>query len=145
MQTTEKKKARQLFEKFKGKASELLNNPDKARVVLKQGIDKAFDNEGPLAEVWHDLQLMFALLKDWIRGNYDKAPKRAVTAILGGIIYLVVPLDAIPDFIPVLGLVDDVYVLNLVRKQVRADLNEYNEWLMEQETSTIEDNEQGES
>ncbi|WP_173915551.1 YkvA family protein [Halobacillus sp. Marseille-Q1614] len=145
MQTTEKKKARQLFDKLKENASDLVNQPEKARVVLKQGIDKAFDNEGPLAEVWHDLQLMFAMVRDWIRGNYDQAPKRSITAILGGILYLVVPIDAIPDFIPIAGLVDDVYVLNLVIKQVRTDLNDYNLWLMEQDDQENEEDELPES
>ncbi len=41
-------------------------------------------------------------------------PKWAKTVIIGALGYLIFPLDAIPDFIPVLGLTDDLGVLAAV-------------------------------
>ena len=63
------------------------------------------------------LGLLLGLLKDARVSKSDKA-------ILAGIImYVIVPLDIIPDFIPFIGQVDDVYLLaiSILRLLNRAD------------------------
>ncbi|MCP3028036.1 YkvA family protein [Halobacillus sp. A5] len=129
MKKSEQGKARRIFEQLKKRARKLIQNPDRTKDIIQQARDKSFKNEGPLSEVWHELQLMFNMVRDWIRGEYQHAPKGSIIAILGGILYLLMPFDAIPDFIPVAGLIDDVYILNLVIKQVRSDIDDYREWL----------------
>ena len=51
------------------------------------------------------LRLLFALLKDPRVSSADKA------IIAGVIMYVIVPLDVIPDFIPFIGQIDDSYLL----------------------------------
>jgi uncharacterized membrane protein YkvA (DUF1232 family) len=61
--------------------------------------------------------LLIGLLRDERVSQADKA-------ILAGIImYVIVPLDIIPDFIPFIGQVDDVYLLaiSILRLLNRAD------------------------
>ncbi|MEK6304491.1 MAG: YkvA family protein [Acidobacteriota bacterium] len=63
------------------------------------------------------LGLLLGLLKDARVSKSDKA-------ILAGIImYVIVPLDIIPDFIPFIGQVDDAYLLaiSILRLLNRAD------------------------
>ena len=43
-------------------------------------------------------------------------------------IYLVSPIDAIPDVIPVLGYADDVAVIALAWRMVRSDVDDYEKW-----------------
>lgn len=65
----------------------------------------------------HLLGLLLGLLKDARVSKSDKA-------ILAGIImYVIVPLDIIPDFIPFIGQVDDAYLLaiSILRLLNRAD------------------------
>ncbi|MCP3031509.1 DUF1232 domain-containing protein [Halobacillus sp. A1] len=132
MKKSKKGKARRIFEKLKGRAGKIITNPQKTKEVIDQARNKSFNNKGPLSEVWHELQLMFNMVRDWIRGDYRNAPVGSIIAIIGGLLYLIMPFDAIPDFIPVAGLIDDVYILNLVIKQVRADLNDYKVWVGEE-------------
>ncbi|MFC7062028.1 YkvA family protein [Halobacillus seohaensis] len=132
MKSTKKQKSQFIFEKTKKKAQSLINNPDKTMEMIQRAKEKSQDNKSLLEEVWHELQLMFDLVRDWMRGNYRNTPTRSIIAIIGGILYLLVPLDAIPDFIPVAGLLDDVYILHLVIKQVQSDLNEYKVWIGEE-------------
>ncbi|WP_431804060.1 YkvA family protein [Halobacillus andaensis] len=132
MKKSEEGKALRIFERLKNRAQRIIKNPEKTNDVIQQAREKSFKNEGPLSEVWHELQLMFNMVKDWRKGSYRKVPKGSIIAILGGILYLLIPFDAIPDFIPVAGLIDDVYILNLVIKQVRSDIDDYREWISSQ-------------
>ncbi|HKP12875.1 MAG TPA: DUF1232 domain-containing protein [Blastocatellia bacterium] len=69
------------------------------------------------------MKLLHALLK-------DPRVSRADKAILAGVImYVIVPIDVIPDFVPFVGMVDDSYLiaisllrlLNRANKQVVLD------------------------
>lgn len=124
----DEKKAEQQLEKAKNKAKELIDDPDKAKEVLKNAIKKADSAKGPLEKIWQDLQLMFGIIKDWFTGEYKEIPIGSIIAILGALIYFVSPIDLIPDFLPGVGYIDDVFVIGLVISQVRADLNKYKLW-----------------
>ena len=51
------------------------------------------------------LRLLFALLKDPRVSSADKA------ILAGTIIYVIAPIDVIPDFIPFIGQIDDSYLV----------------------------------
>ena len=71
---------------------------------------------------------MFLITKDYISGTYREVPTGSIIAIVAGILYFLSPIDLIPDIIPVVGYVDDVFVLSMVYDQVEADLKRYKEW-----------------
>ena len=125
---SDKEKLHSLFEYFKERATKLLNDSGRIQKTLKHAFEKALDNEGPIAEVFNDLKLLFMLVKDYITGAYRQIPYGSIIAAVAGILYFLSPIDFIPDFIPGIGLVDDVFVIGLVLKQIHADLVKYEEW-----------------
>lgn len=116
------------FKKSENKASVILKDKSKAKDTIKEALGKAVSNKGQLEGVWAKMVLLFAVAKDYVNGDYTEMPKRSIVAILGGLIYFLSPIDVVPDFIPVLGFIDDVFVLNLVYKQVLKDLEKYKIW-----------------
>ena len=44
------------------------------------------------------------------------------TIIAGALGYLILPLDAVPDFIPMLGIIDDISAIMLALKTLNKDL-----------------------
>jgi uncharacterized membrane protein YkvA (DUF1232 family) len=116
------------LEGYKSKAQEYANDPEKTEKLFSEAVKKADGLKGPLEKVWEDLQLMFGIVMDWIKGEYRDVPIGSIIAIITAIIYFVSPIDIIPDFIPVAGYVDDVFVVGLVINQVRADLHKYKVW-----------------
>jgi uncharacterized membrane protein YkvA (DUF1232 family) len=73
---------------------------------------------GTIREIPAYLKLLGGLLADNRVSRVDKL------LVVGAIVYIVTPIDLIPDFIPFLGQVDDVYllVLSLTRLISRAGL-----------------------
>ncbi|MEH2313348.1 MAG: YkvA family protein [Nostoc sp.] len=51
-------------------------------------------------------------------GDLLRNPKYRWWAILGTLIYLASPIDILPDFIPVVGQIDDVFLLTLLVSEV---------------------------
>ena len=63
----------------------------------------------------HNTKMNFSLssLYDWYR-NAIRHPKYRWWVMLGTVIYLISPIDIAPDFIPVLGQIDDVMLAGLL-------------------------------
>jgi uncharacterized membrane protein YkvA (DUF1232 family) len=122
------KKIEENFKDSKKEAEKLIDNKEKTNRKLDEAFKKASANKGKLEEVWNYLQLFFSISRDYINGNYREVPKGSIIAIIGALIYFLSPIDLIPDFIPVIGYIDDIFVLGLVFSQVKSDLEEYEIW-----------------
>ncbi|PWS30802.1 YkvA family protein [Pedobacter paludis] len=126
------------FKKSQNRATVILNDKTKAGETIQDALGKAVTNKGELEGVWSKLLLLFAVSKDYVNGDYTEIPKRSIIAIVGGLVYFLSPIDVLPDFVPVLGFIDDIFVLNLVYKQVLKDLEKYKIW-KESQIKLIED------
>ena len=126
-----------------------LNETDRERVgqTFRHGIDcfteedlnKVMDNAetakkkaSRLGKHIETFQLMWSLLQDYRAGNYTAIPWKFIAAIGFAMIYLVSPLDVIPDFL-VLGFVDDAAVFGLVVSAFQSELEQYKAWKEDQD------------
>ena len=83
---------------------------------------------GPLVDYLEDVKTFYALIKDYINGEYTDVPWWTIAAIGAALAYIINPFDVIPDFIPVIGQIDDAAVLVLCLKMVKKDIEKYKEW-----------------
>lgn len=81
-----------------------------------------------LTAVAYDASALVRMARAAVTGRYRHLPRRSLIAAVAAAIYFLDPLDAIPDFIPVIGFVDDAAVLAWVVSRVRKDLNEFLVW-----------------
>jgi len=79
------------------------------------------------AQLIAHVELAFACVRDVVRGRY-RLPWKTVAALSAALAYFLSPVDAIPDFIPLAGFIDDAAVLSLVFGAAEADLRRYCEW-----------------
>ena len=71
---------------------------------------------------------LLRMLRAYINGNYRQIPFKSLLMIIGALIYFMMPLDLIPDFIPVTGLADDISIIFLVFASINEDINAFLEF-----------------
>ena len=88
--------------------------------------------KGPLGKYMDDVKLLLSMVKDYISGNYREIPWPTIAAVVFSLIYILSPIDLIPDYIPILGLSDDALVLAICMVLIEVDLARYQLWKAEQ-------------
>ena len=122
------------FQKAVAKAESYVKNPKRLRKLFEDAIAKINNiPRGPFAETWPYLMAMIRLIRAYHRREYRDIPSQNLLIVVAAIIYFVSPFDVIPDWVPVLGHIDDSFVVALALKSVRADLDTFMAW----ETSKI--------
>ncbi|MGL4986374.1 MAG: YkvA family protein [Treponemataceae bacterium] len=71
-------------------------------------------NKGPLAKIWDKVQQL------WAAFCASETPSNIKIIIIGGLLYMIMPLDLIPDIIPGVGLLDDAGVLLMIFSKLIA-------------------------
>ena len=104
---------------------------DKQQEALKmaKGLAKDFD-EAKAKEFatkhkgakWYD---DFILLYEMIRDKDFQLDTKTYLTIAGAIAYVVLPADVIPDFIPIVGWIDDTFVLKMVIDSISEEIDRY--------------------
>lgn len=77
--------------------------------------------------IWYYLGLLFSMLLDSFKGRHP-LPKKTALLLIFAFLYLISPVDIIPDVFPLIGLVDDVAVLVFSLNFIRGDLENYRAW-----------------
>ena len=79
-------------------------------------------------DTWPYLQTMLRLIRAYYRGDYRVVPETTLVVIIAAIIYVVSPLDVIPDAIPAIGFLDDATILTLALQRTKQDLDDFMIW-----------------
>ncbi|GGY72567.1 YkvA family protein [Marinobacter zhanjiangensis] len=91
-------------------------------------VEEKVQSSSKLSRFSTDIRLMFSLLRDFWNGRYRQIPWKSVAAIAGALLYVLNPLDLIPDLIVGVGLLDDAAVVGLCLRLVESDLHRYAAW-----------------
>jgi uncharacterized membrane protein YkvA (DUF1232 family) len=116
------------FRKAKEKTNNILQNKERLNHLISAAGKKAQHQKSKLKSVWKDFQTLFNLLKAWRSGNYTDVPWKTILYSATAILYFLNPLDVIPDFIPLTGLIDDLSIITFVLRSLKDDLNKFKEW-----------------
>ena len=79
-------------------------------------------------DIFDDLQAMVSMLDDYRKKNYLKIPWRTISTSAFAVLYILNPMDLIPDVIFGVGLLDDATVVGISLKCLRRDLMSYKTW-----------------
>ena len=109
-------------------AEDVLRDPQAAKNVADETERRATFFRRALGPVWDDLTTMIRLLRAYASGDYREVPWATLVMVVAALIYFLSPVDFVMDWIPLVGMVDDVAVLAFVAKAARSDLAAFRAW-----------------
>ena len=115
--------------------SKLMTACSHSAMKILDALNKAAPKLDPLAELpliggsVEDIRDMISMFNDYAHRRYEKLP---VTVFIGGAVivaYLLMPFDLIPDNIPILGFIDDAFIINTVIELcLEVEIDRYRAW-----------------
>ena len=123
-------------EKLKADVDQVDNHDVEVVMEKEEAIDKKLSNASPLKKYAELGRLMISLVKDFSKGEYKQVPWFTIGTIAMALLYILNPLDLVPDFIPGFGYVDDLTVLSVGLGWIESDLHSYLDWKLSQNSLT---------
>jgi uncharacterized membrane protein YkvA (DUF1232 family) len=110
------------------KAAKIVEDPKKLRKIAEEAAQSGAARSGTFTAVVDDFRALIRLVVAYARGHYRETPVDQLVFIVAGLIYVVSPIDLIPDAIAGVGLMDDAAVIGAVIKSVRSELDAFRQW-----------------
>jgi uncharacterized membrane protein YkvA (DUF1232 family) len=117
------------------KAARLLGKPGKIGLVLHDAYQKLTTADAGKSGFVQIKEMMFTLIRlvrNFTSGRYRQISTRTIIIGLATLLYLVLPIDLVPDFIPALGLMDDLSLMAWFIRAFQKELVKYQEWETQQ-------------
>lgn len=102
-------------------------HPKKLMRLLRNA--KKFASKEGLAKVKEDLFLICQYIRDIFTGQYKDYKWMNLVIMVAAIVYVVAPIDILPDFIPFTGLIDDSAILLWAASEFSEELEKYKNFL----------------
>ena len=117
-----------IFDDLYKQAERIISSDTKVSKLL----DEVFLKIGESSELFYKVQdsviALARMLSSWVKGDYRNISTKSIIAVVAALIYFVNPLDLIPDFTPVIGQVDDIFVLGYLIKMLNKEIERFMAW-----------------
>ena len=120
-----------IFQNALKKAVGIAVNPEKISDLIGSVTDKMSDmdeSKTRVSDFFEKVKTLLRLLRAYINRNYRQIPWKSLLMIIGSLIYFMMPLDLIPDFIPLTGFADDIAIIFLVFNSINEDIEAFLEY-----------------
>ncbi|MDO5089201.1 MAG: YkvA family protein [Leptotrichiaceae bacterium] len=99
----------------------------KSENIDEEQIGKAKNMAGHLGNISSKFLLLVKMINSNLKGEF-KISAMDKLKIIGAIVYVITPTDAIPDFMPLLGFSDDIAVVTYVLSKLNKLISEYEQF-----------------
>lgn len=124
-----REKLEQIDPAFLSRGADEITDADADRVARSADeIASSFDRSGALGRLLDDGHLLLQMVKDARSGRYRSLPRWTLSAVVFSLLYVLNPMDLIPDVIPGVGAIDDAAVVSLCLLLIEQDLLAYRSW-----------------
>lgn len=125
--STQQEKVQAAFDEFKKRAEKLLADDGAVEKILREceGLLKCIPKVG---DDLKNVPVFISLIRAYITKEYTEPSRRAIIALLAGVLYCVTPIDLIPDFLGPIGMIDDAAVVAFCYTYAKPDIEAYALW-----------------
>lgn len=118
-----------VVEQNKCEAEKLLHNTSKLSNLLQKAqlLCEHFRKATLGGEIFIRIPVLCSIVRDYVNGSYTGFPIKSIIMIVIGLIYFVNPCDIIADYIPMLGTMDDSFILSQILSTLEIDIQRYEE------------------
>lgn len=111
------------------KAEKISQSNTKLSSLIESATEKLkkFAENPQIQEVKAHVDIITRMVKYHINGVY-RISNKTLAILAMGLVYFITPIDLIPDFIPMIGYVDDLSVLVAVIKALQEDIHKFMAW-----------------
>lgn len=120
-----------LFNVFIGRATKLLGKPFKIVTILNETADKLASKESKdnkFKQLFDVALTLVRLVRAYVSGDYRDISTSTVISGLAVLLYVLSPIDLIPDFIPVVGFLDDLSLISWFLGKFQGEITKYRDW-----------------
>ncbi len=97
--------------------------------LIREALDKSGGLSGAnIAAFREQLGIVARLLKAYTSGEYRQLPWKTLIRVIAVLIYFVSPIDILPDFLPIVGLTDDIALMLWLFSAVKDDIEKFRQW-----------------
>ena len=127
-----------LFNVFIGRATKLLGKPFKVVTILNETADKLASEDSKdnkFKQLFDVARTMVRLVRSFISGEYRDISLGTIISGLAVLLYVLSPIDLVPDFIPMLGFLDDLSLVSWWVGKFQAEIIKFRTWENSRHTS----------
>ena len=120
-----------LFNIFIGRATKLLGRPFKVATLLNETANKLADKgskDNKFKQLFNVALTLVRLVRSYISGEYREVETNTIVSGLAVLLYVLSPIDLVPDFIPVLGFLDDLSLVSWFVGKFQIEIIRFREW-----------------
>ena len=117
------------YRDYERRADGLVRSKERVKNLATQAVRKLSGTASMrIDRVRDELILCIALVRSWMHGEYDGVSRQTIVAVTAALLYFVVPLDVIPDFLIGVGFIDDASVVGYVMTMLAAEMDTFRRW-----------------
>lgn len=117
------------YKKASEDADDIAKDIKKLTKLLEDANRKAErKKEGPLKSFIETFKAARRMVVAWHEGRLAEVPWKSVSMIVTAALYLVLPFDAMFDFLPGIGLLDDMAIIGWTLRTVKRDIDRFRDW-----------------
>jgi uncharacterized membrane protein YkvA (DUF1232 family) len=120
-----------LFSVFFNRAGKLLGRPFKVLTVLNEVANKLADkNKGnnKFEQLFDIGKTLVRLVRNYVSGAYREVDTTTIVSGLAVLLYVLSPIDVVPDFVPVLGFLDDLALISWFVSKFQEEITRFRTW-----------------